>query len=208
MSLLSALSCFCCVQPAVGSHRVLASEAVAHLVMAQSPLVDTLVAAAQLVPRVVHLALRHPLCSVLHVRVAALIRAGVTSPADDLLGPLVRVPGWGLGLARVGTRWGAAEAPRDEAPAGLCPPLPSLLIDIGAWGLCAVGWRAKRHLRQRAARAHTGGWLRACLSTLVARSELGAGDGGREARPPDRLLPRRLPGAAGRGARRGGSAGT
>ncbi len=99
----AAATAACCpvarrAQPAVGSHRVLVGEAVAHLVSARSAQVDARLAASQLVPRVLHLAVAHPLCSALQARALALLRDGVSSGEDALLVPLAKQPGWGLGL--------------------------------------------------------------------------------------------------------------
>ena len=51
------------LQPAVGTHRVAAAEIVADLLTPNNISIDRAVAAAKLVPAVVHLALSHPLCS-------------------------------------------------------------------------------------------------------------------------------------------------
>lgn len=62
------MRCILCLQLTVGTHRVWASEAVALLVEAGNAVVDGCVAAAKLIPRVLHLAVYRPLCSALHYR--------------------------------------------------------------------------------------------------------------------------------------------
>ena len=50
-------------QPAVGTYRVAAAEAVTNLLSANNISVGKAMAAAKLVPVIMHLALSHPLCS-------------------------------------------------------------------------------------------------------------------------------------------------
>ena len=50
-------------QPAVGSHRMCAAEAVALLLGPNNNSLGKAVASAKLVPAIMHLALSHPLCS-------------------------------------------------------------------------------------------------------------------------------------------------
>jgi hypothetical protein len=56
------------LQLTVGTHRVWVTEAVALMVEAGNTVVDGCVAAAKLIPRVLHLAVYRPLSSALHYR--------------------------------------------------------------------------------------------------------------------------------------------
>lgn len=109
-------------QPAVGSHRLWAGEVVALLLAANCSVIDRLVAAAKLLPRLLHLALHRPLCSALHTRALRALRAATTAKVDELMAPLF-FAGWGAGLQ--------GEGPAAGKP---CKPLHEMLADMGGWG--------------------------------------------------------------------------
>ncbi|KXZ49929.1 hypothetical protein GPECTOR_19g380 [Gonium pectorale] len=84
-------------QPAVGSHRVWATEIVSMLLAPNHAAVDNLVAGSKLVPRVFSLSLEHPMCSALHTRALRILRSCCVSKVAGLYGPLF-TPGLGAGL--------------------------------------------------------------------------------------------------------------
>ncbi|GLI58902.1 hypothetical protein VaNZ11_000684 [Volvox africanus] len=84
-------------QPAVGSHRVWATEIVSMLLAPNHMAVDNLVASSKLVPRVLALSLAHPICSALHTRVLRVLRSCCVSKVAALYGPLFTA-GMGAGL--------------------------------------------------------------------------------------------------------------
>ncbi|EFJ50595.1 hypothetical protein VOLCADRAFT_103810 [Volvox carteri f. nagariensis] len=84
-------------QPAVGSHRVWATEIVSMLLAPNHTAVDNLVAASKLVPRVLALSLAHPMCSALHTRALRVLRSCCVSKVAALYGPLFTA-GMGAGL--------------------------------------------------------------------------------------------------------------
>ena len=107
----------CCLnlssQPAIGTHRVWACEVVALLLGPHNMVIDRLVAAAKLVPRVLHLAVQHPLCSAAHARAIRVLHSAMESSyASDLMQPLMG-EGWGGGLVDVGPK-GALTSPLPE----------------------------------------------------------------------------------------------
>ncbi|GLC44160.1 hypothetical protein PLESTB_000901600 [Pleodorina starrii] len=84
-------------QPAVGSHRVWATEIVSMLLAPNHTAVDNLVAGSKLVPRVLALSLAHPMCSALHTRALRVLRSCCVSKVAALYGPLFTA-GMGAGL--------------------------------------------------------------------------------------------------------------
>uniref|UniRef100_A0A7R9VAG8 Uncharacterized protein n=1 Tax=Chlamydomonas euryale TaxID=1486919 RepID=A0A7R9VAG8_9CHLO len=113
-------------QPAVGSHRIAAAEAAALLLSPGNAALDSAVRAAGLAPRVVHLALAHPLCSSLHVRALRLFRSACASP-DAGLAMALMLPGWGCGLQDPQEPAGGGEGSAGGAPVR---PLPELLAAV------------------------------------------------------------------------------
>ncbi|KAJ9528314.1 hypothetical protein QJQ45_014291 [Haematococcus lacustris] len=137
-------------QPAVGSHRVWVAEAVALLLESHNTTLDSSLAATELVPRLLHLALHRPLGSALHCRALRLLRASLASQHLPLLQPLFQ-PGLGcqLRMGKVTEQQEKGEGEREEEGEGeeaegdkaaaeqaLCPPLPELLA---ARALTAMG---------------------------------------------------------------------
>ncbi|KAG2452581.1 hypothetical protein HYH02_002818 [Chlamydomonas schloesseri] len=84
-------------QPAVGSHRVWATEIVSMLLAPNHQAMDHLVAGSKLVPKVLAISLAHPLCSALHTRALRILRSCCVSKVGGLYGPLF-TPGMGAGL--------------------------------------------------------------------------------------------------------------
>lgn len=109
-------------QPAVGSHRVWATEIVSMLLAPNHQAVDNLVASCKLVPKVLAISLGHPLCSALHTRALRILRSCCVSKVAGLYGPLFTA-GMGAGLT-VGEG------------GELCPSLQQQLADRGecCWG--------------------------------------------------------------------------
>ncbi|KAG1661398.1 hypothetical protein FOA52_005692 [Chlamydomonas sp. UWO 241] len=84
-------------QPAVGTHRVGAAEAVMLLLGPNNGSLDSAVSKSKLASKVVHIAVSHPLCSNLHVRALKLFRSCLISPVAEL-GLALMQPGWGCDL--------------------------------------------------------------------------------------------------------------
>ncbi len=94
----------------------------------QSTDIDKQLAAAKLVPLTLHVAISHPLSSALHARALRLLRFALLSKVEDLVGAMLVVPGWGMGLTSPAY---AAGEKGGEGDAGLCPPLPTFLAQQG-----------------------------------------------------------------------------
>ena len=124
-------------QAAVGSHRLWASDILVFLLLPSHTTIDRLVAQAQLLPRVVHLALTHDTCNTLHSRLPQLLRCAVGSRVMELWEPLFQ-QGFGGGL-------------EDEGGEGQCKPIHMWLASIGRWDPCWDGGRAlgNRYLNWR-----------------------------------------------------------
>ncbi|KAG2494535.1 hypothetical protein HYH03_007302 [Edaphochlamys debaryana] len=84
-------------QPAVGSHRVWATEIVSMLLAPNHQAVDNLVAGSKLVPRVLAISLAHPMCSALHTRALRILRSCCVSKVASLFSPLFTA-GLGAGI--------------------------------------------------------------------------------------------------------------
>lgn len=84
-------------QPSLGTHRLWAAEAVALLLLPTHASIDTAVADAGLLPRLVELALSLDKSNVLHCRVLRMLQCSLRSSVDRLwsvlLEPGCRVPG-------------------------------------------------------------------------------------------------------------------
>ena len=99
--LLPLLPLLLLLQPAVGSHRVWATEIVSMLLAPNHQAVDNLVASSKLVPTVLQISLAHPQCSALHTRALRILRSCCVSKVGQLYGPLF-TPGLGAGLTLEG----------------------------------------------------------------------------------------------------------
>ncbi|PNW74699.1 hypothetical protein CHLRE_12g486550v5 [Chlamydomonas reinhardtii] len=117
-------------QPAVGSHRVWATEIVSMLLAPNHQAVDNLVASCKLVPKVLAISLGHPLCSALHTRALRILRSCCVSKVAGLYGPLFTA-GMGAGLT-VGEG------------GELCPSLQQQLADRAALAVGVPSGRRDR----------------------------------------------------------------
>jgi len=108
-------------QPALGTHRLWASDVLAVLLLASNPGIDAAVAASGALPAVVALALALDKCSPLHFRALQMVDCCLRSAESRLWRGLFEA-GMGVGITS------AAAGGRGD---GLCAPLHEALAQIG-----------------------------------------------------------------------------